>query len=41
VRDLEAATARNYRDALRPVNERLGTRELQSVEKSDIDALVD
>lgn len=41
VRDLEAATARNYRDALRPVNERLGTRELQSVEKADVDALVD
>jgi integrase len=41
VRDLEAATARNYRDALRPVNERLGTRELQSVEKADLDALVD
>ena len=41
VRDLEAATARNYRDALRPVNERLGARELQSVEKSDVDALVE
>lgn len=41
VRDLEAATARNYSDALRPVRERLGGRLLQSLEKKDVDRLID
>jgi integrase len=40
VRDLEAATAEKYRHALQPVHERLGAREVQSVEKSDVDALL-
>jgi hypothetical protein len=40
VRDLEAATAEKYRHAVQPVNERLGTRELQTIEKADIDALL-
>lgn len=40
VRDLEAATAEKYRHALQPVHERLGARELQSIEKADIDALL-
>lgn len=40
-RGLEEATAANYRDALRPARERLGRRELQSVEKADVEALVE
>ena len=38
---LEKATARNYKDALRPVHERLGHRLLQTIEKRDIDQLRD
>jgi integrase len=34
-------TRRNYEDALRPVRERLGTRPLQSIAKSDIEDLMD
>jgi integrase len=41
VRNLEQATARNYQDALRPARERLGARLLQSIEKRDIERLVD
>ena len=41
VRDLEAATASNYRTALLPVRERLGERELQSIIKKDLDELAD
>lgn len=40
-RDVEKATAANYRDALLPVRERLGTRMLQSLTEADIDGLVD
>lgn len=40
-RDLEAATASNYRDALKSARQRLGARELQSVSKDDIDGLVE
>lgn len=40
-RDVEAATAANYRDALRPVRERLGERKLQSLTEQDIEGLVD
>lgn len=40
VRDLEAATAEKYRHALQPVHERLGAREVQAIEKSDVDALL-
>jgi site-specific recombinase XerD len=40
VRDLEEATAEKYRHALQPVHERLGAREVQSVEKTDVDALL-
>ncbi len=40
-RDLEVATAANYRDALKPVRERLGARELQSIAKEDVDGLVE
>src|SRR5690348_8680985 len=39
-RGLRASTARNYRDALLPVRERLGGRYLQSIEKADIESLV-
>jgi integrase len=39
-RSLRVSTARNYRDALLPVRERLGGRYLQSIEKADIEALV-
>jgi integrase len=39
-RGLRASTARNYRDALLPVRERLGGRYLQTIEKADIEALV-
>ncbi len=35
------ATAANYRDALKPVRERLGARELQSIAKEDVDGLVE
>jgi len=40
-RDLEEATKRNYVDALKPARERLGAREFQSIEKKDVEALVD
>lgn len=40
VRNLEAATAEKYWHALQPVHERLGARELQSIEKADVDALL-
>ncbi|MGJ6963265.1 tyrosine-type recombinase/integrase [Streptosporangium sp. G11] len=40
-RDVEKATAANYRDALLPVRERLGGRPLQGVAEADIEALVD
>ena len=40
-RGLRASTKRNYEDALQPVRERLGTRPLQSVTRSDIDDLMD
>ena len=38
--DVEAATAANYRDALRPARLRLGSRALQKLTESDIDELV-
>lgn len=40
-RKLEAGTLSNYRNALKPARERLGKRELQSLRKPDMDALVD
>jgi integrase len=40
-RGRRASTARNYRDALRPVRERLGDRPLQSLTKADIEDLID
>jgi integrase len=40
-RGRRASTARNYRDAFRPVRERLGDRPLQSLTKADIEGLVD
>jgi integrase len=40
-RGLRASTKRNYEDALQHVRERLGTRPLQSVTKSDVEDLVD
>ena len=40
-RGLRASTRRNYIDALQPVRERLGTRPLQSITKSDVEDLVD
>lgn len=40
-RDVEKATAANYRDALLPVRERLGVRPLQSLTERDVEALVD
>lgn len=40
-RKLEAATRSNYENALKPARERLGTRELQSITKGDIDGLVE
>lgn len=40
-RDVERATAANYRDAALPVRERLGGRALQSLTEADIEALVD
>ncbi len=40
-RGRRANTRRNYEDALRPVRERLGTRPLQSITKSDIEDLMD
>jgi len=40
-RDVEEATAANYADALRPVRERLGRRELQTLKEPDIEGLVD
>lgn len=38
--DVEEGTAANYRDALRPVRERLGERRLQTVLEQDVDELV-
>ena len=38
--DVEAATARNYADALRPVRARLGNRPLQQIDENDIDDVV-
>jgi integrase len=38
--DVEAATARNYADALRPVRARLGSRQLQALDEQDVDDLV-
>ena len=40
-RKLEAGTLSNYQHALKPARERLGERELQSLRKSDMDALVE
>lgn len=40
-RGRRASTARNYRDAFRPVRERLGDRPLQSLTKADIEDLID
>lgn len=40
-RDVEEGTASNYRHALRPARERLGTRRIQTVSEQDIDAIVD
>jgi integrase len=40
-RDRRASTRENYRHAFRPVRERLGARELQSITKRDIEDLVD
>lgn len=40
-RDRRASTRENYRNAFRPVRERLGTRELQTITKRDIEELVD
>jgi integrase len=40
-RGKRVSTARNYRDAFRPVRERLGDRPLQSLTKADIEGLVD
>jgi integrase len=40
-RDVEKATAANYRDALLPVRQRLGGRRLQGLIESDVEDLVD
>lgn len=40
-RDVEAATAANYRDALRPVRDRLGHRKVQHLTEADVEELVD
>lgn len=40
-RDVEKATAANYRDAMLPVRERLGSRRLQTLTEADVEALVD
>ena len=40
-RNRRASTKANYRDALKPVRERLGDRPLQSITKADIEQLVD
>ncbi|PZG07851.1 site-specific integrase [Micromonospora craterilacus] len=40
-RDVEKATASNYRDALLPVRARLGGKPLQDVNEADIEALID
>lgn len=40
VRDLEASSTRNYADALRPVRERLGDKQLQKITKDDVEQLV-
>jgi integrase len=40
-RGRRASTTRNYRDAFRPVRERLGERPLQSLTKADIEDLMD
>ncbi|MFD1547698.1 site-specific integrase [Nonomuraea guangzhouensis] len=40
-RDVEKATAANYRDALLPVRERCGKRLLQSLTETDVEKLVD
>lgn len=41
VRDLAESTKRNYHDALRPVRDRLGHKELQKITKDDVEQLVD
>ena len=40
-RDVEKATAANYRDALLPVRARLGEKPLQEIAEEDIEALID
>jgi integrase len=40
-RDVEKATAANYRDAMRPVRERLGDRPIQRLTEADVEGLVD
>src|SRR6266851_7709217 len=40
-RNRRASTKANYRDALKPVRDRLGERPLQSITKADIEELVD
>lgn len=40
-RDRRATTKENYRHAFRPVRERIGARELQSITKRDIEDLID
>lgn len=40
-RDVEKATAANYRDAVLPVRERLGCRALQTLSEADVERLVD
>lgn len=40
-RDVERATASNYRNAMLPVRARLGMRQLQSLTEADVEALVD
>ena len=41
VREVEAATAANYEDALRPVRAHLGEKELQALTEEDVEGLVD
>lgn len=40
-RDVEKATASNYREALRPVRDRLGKRPLQGMAEADVEDMVD
>jgi len=40
-RDVEKATAANYRDAMLPVRDRLGGRDLQRLSEADVEGLVD